>query len=604
MASVTAEPAENMEHAKHAEHTQVRINSKFTWEGVSYGVGSGKKEKTILSDISGSLTSGEVCALLGPSGAGKTSLLNVLAGRIRSKGSQRVTGNMLLDGQPISGSGLRKRIAYVMQQDLLCPTQTPREALLFSASLRLPKSVPLSEKKAMVEKMLEDLGLTKCADTYIGDDMIRGISGGEKKRTSVGIELIMKPKLIFLDEPTSGLDSYAAHSVIAKLRELAAKEGCNVLCTIHQPSSEVFHSFNKVLMLRSGQRFFFGTVQMLSEQLSKLGHGCPAEYNLADHTMFLLQTEADDKLEDVQRKMALEAPKEIDIADGTPRSANGLDSASAGFFPQLMALTSREFQSVWRNKPGLIASVAVPTVLNLFFAAIFFDVGNTDSDDYDPMSHFGGMTQVAIGGMFGAAQPLLLRFPLDRGIFLREYATQTYGAAPYFLSKSVVELPQSFLNAVIVWTCTYFIMGLQGNFLYYVLAFWAVGIAAASTALLMGCIASNPEVAQQAAPAVFVPQLLFAGFFIKTEQIPVFLRWCQYLCSLKYGMNLYILTEFGEETTKNWPMGAKMAATSFIDSNDIDTDSAWLYVLILILLIVGVRLLSVLALAQRANSFF
>merc|ERR1712226_306824 len=128
------------------------------------------------------------------------------------------------------------------------------------------------------------------------------------------------------------------------------------------------------------------------------------------------------------------------------------------------------------------------------------------------MSHFGGIAQVAIGGMFGAAQPLLLRFPLDRGIFLREYATQTYGCAAYFLSKSMVELPQSFLNAVIVWTCSYFIMSLKGNFLVYVLVFWATGMAAASTALLVGSLAANPEVAQQAAPAVFVPQIMLAGF--------------------------------------------------------------------------------------------
>ncbi len=121
-----------------------------------------------------------------------------------------------------------------MQQDLLTPTQTPREAILFSAMLRLPAEVPLAEKAELVEKMLDDLGLMDCADTLIGDEMIRGISGGEKKRTSIGIELVMKPKLIFLDEPTSGLDSFAAHAVTRKLVDLSRKDGCNVLLTIHQ----------------------------------------------------------------------------------------------------------------------------------------------------------------------------------------------------------------------------------------------------------------------------------------------------------------------------------------------------------------------------------
>eukprot|EP00931_Biecheleriopsis_adriatica_P008404 TRINITY_DN109599_c0_g1_i1.p1 TRINITY_DN109599_c0_g1~~TRINITY_DN109599_c0_g1_i1.p1 ORF type:complete len:625 (+),score=149.82 TRINITY_DN109599_c0_g1_i1:59-1933(+) len=583
-----------------------KLSSNFTWKNVTYGVGKGNKAKQILADISGSLSSGEVCALMGPSGAGKTSLLNVLAGRIRSKGAgQRVEGSMLLDGNPISGSSLRKRIAYVMQQDLLTPTQTPREALLFSARLRLPSSVSDTAKKELVEKVLSDLGLMKCADTYIGNELIRGISGGEKKRTCVGIELVVKPKLIFLDEPTSGLDSYAAHSVIAKLRELAAHEGCNVLCTIHQPSSEVFHSFNKVMFLRDGQRFFFGTVPQLSEQWVKVGRGCPSEYNLADHTMFILQTETDEELAGLQTKLNLEDPKGIeDVAKHSKLSVVMAEGKPAGFCTQLLALTKREAQGVWRDKPGMIASIIVPTVLNLFFAAIFAGVGDVKSDNYDPMSHFGGLTQVAIGGMFGAAQPLLLRFPLDRGIFLREYATQTYGAGAYFISKSMVELPQSFLNAVIVWTCTYFIMGLHGNFMWYVLTFWAVGIAAASTALLVGSIAANPEVAQQAAPAVFVPQLLFAGFFIKSDQIPVFLRWAQYTCSLKYGMNLYILNEFGESTREDWPIGAQSAASAFIDSNDIDKDNPWIYILILVCIIVVVRMLSVAALAKRSSSFF
>lgn len=584
--------------------------SKFTWEGVSYGVGSGKREKQILSDITGSLSSGEVCALIGPSGAGKTSLLNILAGRIRAKGaSQRVAGSMLLDGQAISGSSLRKRIAYVMQQDLLCPTHTPREAFLLSARLRLPSSMPTSEKNALVETMLTDLGLQKCADTYIGDEMLRGISGGEKKRTAVGIELVMKPKLIFLDEPTSGLDSYAAHSVIGKLRDLASNQGCNVLCTIHQPSSEVFHSFNKVMVLRAGECFFFGSVPGLSKQLAAFGRGCPNEYNLADHTMFLIQTETDETLIDLQKNLkkqqdAVGGEAPVKEVSGKAGWSTNMDGPSAGFCTQLVLLSKREALSVWRNKPGLIASVVVPVILNTFFALIFAQVGDYNSAEYDSMSHFGGIAQVAIGGMFGAAQPLLLRFPLDRGIFLREYATQTYGCAAYFLSKSMVELPQSFLNAVIVWTCSYFIMELKGNFIVYVLVFWVTGMAAASTALLVGSLAANAEVAQQAAPAVFVPQIMLAGFFIKSGQIPVYMRWFQWLCALKYGMSLNIFNEFGEEATKDWPVVAQMNAARLIEANELDKDNSWMYILVLVLIVVVIRLLSVAALARRASAFF
>lgn len=578
------------------------IKSKFTWTDVGMTVGADKQEKQILNSISGTLETGELCALMGPSGAGKTSLLNVLAGRTRTNRRQRITGSILLDGQPVTGAALRKRIAYVMQQDILCPTQTVRESLMFSANLRLPRSFSAKEKCAMVDQMIMELGLAKCADTYIGDDLIRGISGGEKKRTCVAIELIVQPKLVFLDEPTTGLDSFAAQNVIQKLRDLAAKEGCNVLCTIHQPSSEVFHLFNKVMLLHAGRLFFFGMVQNLSRELAGVGHACPAEYNLADHVMFLLQKESETNLELMHSKFAWKVSEEDDELVTREKSRIIAQGRTAGFCLQLWSLTKREAQGVWRNVPGLVASVVMPAVLNLLFALIFFQVGDVNAADYTAFAHFGGLFQVAIGGIFGIAQPLLLRFPMDRGIFLREYATQTYGAVPYFLSKTLVELPQSLLNAAICWTSAYWLMGLHGNFLFFVLIFWLTGTAAASTALLVGSVAANAEVAMQAAPAIFVPQLLFGGFFIRTEQIPVWLRWSQWLCSLKYGVNLYLLNEFGQETAQDWPVEARETAqVQLIDGNGVEPDLAWVYIGVLLAITIVVRLLSILFLVMRAS---
>jgi len=591
----------------HGEAAPEQAGSVFSWESVSYGVGQGAKSKEILTDNSGFVQGGELCAIVGPSGSGKTSLLNILAARVRSKGAaQRVSGTILLDGQPISGAALRKRIAYVMQQDLLCPTQTPREALLFSAVLRLPSTMPLTEKSALVEKMLADLGLLGCADTFIGNEMIRGISGGEKKRTSIGIELVMEPKLVFLDEPTSGLDSFASFSVVKKLRDLAAHGGCNVLCTIHQPSSEAFHTFQKVLLLSKGTSLFMGTIDALSKHLKAVGLGCPAEYNLADHAIYLIQTESDESLAKIKggvdgASAPTAKPKLQEVAVLTKQVT---EAKAAGFGRQTFELFKREAGVVTRNKPGMAASIIIPSMLNLLFSLIFLNVGDLDRSDYDPMSHFGAVTMVAIGGMFGSAQPLLLRFPLDRGIFLREYATSTYGAAPYFISKMLVELPQVLMNAMIVYLVTYWLMGFNGNFFYFVFTFWLTGLGAASLALLVGCIAANAEVANQAGPLLFVPQILFAGFYIKTEQIPVWLRWAQYLCSLKYGMNLFILNEFGSDTTSDWPEANKAFAATVIEENDITPDKWWLYVIVLVGIIAGFRVLAIAALARRAAAFF
>ena len=591
------------------------------------------QSKEILKGISGSLSSGEVCAILGPSGSGKTSLLNVLANRIRHKGAgQRVGGSVLLDGKKLEGGELRKRIAYVMQADLLFATQTPREALLFSAMLRLPQAMPMSEKRELVEKMLADLGLLDCADTFCGDEMIRGISGGEKKRTAIGVELVMKPELIFLDEPTSGLDSFAAKNVCQKLVELGKDQGCNILCTIHQPASEVFHTFSKTMLLYKGKCLFFGGIRGLSSGLSANGHGCPAEFNLADHAISITQTLGVEKLDELREKLesgkfaemhhGLEGGEQVgavpdsksvvagESVHSTTSSSKDVvarrGGKSAGFFVQLYHLSAREAKYVWRNKPGLIASIVAPLLLNAVFACIFEGVGDQTREQYNLQGHFGAVAQVLIGGMFGAAQPLLLRFPLDRGIFLREYATSTYGAAPYFLSKTMVELPQAFLNACLVWLAFYFIAGLQGSWILHVVIFWLAGITAGSTALLVGCLASNPEVAQQSAPPIFVLQLLFAGVFLPVSQIPEALRWIQWISSLKYAINLNILNEFGEATREagNWTLAHRMEAQAFIERNDIEADRWWFYVVMLGVLFCAFRALSILALARRATAFF
>lgn len=186
---------------------------------------------------------------MGPSGAGKSSLLNVLAGRSSPGSGISIEGKVTVGGKVINPVAFRKNIAYVMQDDALLATATPREALRFSANMRLPSSTSTETIEELVNKTLADLGLTVCADVMIGGALIKGISGGQRKRTSVGVELITKPPLLFLDEPTSGLDSYSAFSLISLLRKVASVD-CTILCTIHQPSSEVFFLFDVVIFMK------------------------------------------------------------------------------------------------------------------------------------------------------------------------------------------------------------------------------------------------------------------------------------------------------------------------------------------------------------------
>ena len=200
---------------------------------------------------------------------------------------------------------------------------------------------------------------------------------------------------------------------------------------------------------------------------------------------------------------------------------------------------------------------------------------------------------------------MIVRFPLERGIFLREYSTGTYGAIPYFIANNLVELPKAFAVSVFVWLVVYWLIGFQGAFILFVLVYWLNGVAASGTALLLGSLLNDPEVASQLSPAIFVPQMLFSGFFLPLSQIPEWLRWIQYISTLKYAVNLFVLIEFSDanQHISDPATLAEIDRVLFRD-NDIERDLWWLYVLILLLLFVAFRVTALVALMVRAKNAF
>jgi ABC-type multidrug transport system ATPase subunit len=221
---------------------------------------------------------------MGASGAGKTSLFNVLAGRVRSRGRIEVQANIRLGDNAIDPNHnykIRTMFAFVAQEDALHEPSTPRQALQFSARLRLPKSTTKKEIDDLVETYIKELGIASAADTIIGGGLRKGISGGEKRRVSIGVELISQPNIIFLDEPTSGLDSFAAKQVMGLLQKVA-KAGNIVLFTIHQPSSDVFASFDRLILLHKARLMYSGLVSNITRDFEANHFPIPPNYNPAD----------------------------------------------------------------------------------------------------------------------------------------------------------------------------------------------------------------------------------------------------------------------------------------------------------------------------------
>nr|KJB14995.1 hypothetical protein B456_002G153900 [Gossypium raimondii] len=224
------------------------------------------EERDILNGISGDVSPGEVVALMGPSGSGKTTLLNILGGRLTHSA---VAGSVTYNDQPYS-KFLKSRIGFVTQDDVLFPHLTVKETLTYAALLRLPLTLTKQQKEKRALDVIYELGLDRCQDTMIGGSFVRGVSGGERKRVCIGNEIIINPSLLFLDEPTSGLDSTTALRTVQTLQDIA-ETGKTVLTTIHQPSSRLFHKFDKLIVLGKGSLLYFGKASEATDYFSSIG---------------------------------------------------------------------------------------------------------------------------------------------------------------------------------------------------------------------------------------------------------------------------------------------------------------------------------------------
>lgn len=586
---------EDMPRSDHDEQTAERTAAgpgSMEWKGISLQA----DDKVILDSVYGSVKSGEMACILGPSGSGKTTLLNILAGRMNTKApNMEFSGDVSMGGTIVDPVAARTNIAYVMQEDALPAFSTPREILMMAVLLR-NKEISLDNQdiqQQRVEKLLSELHLEKCADTYVGNALVKGLSGGEKKRVSAAVELITSPTMVILDEPLTGLDSQSALTVVEVLKGLASRNGCGVLCTVHQPPSEIFQMFDKMICLSHGRTVYCETVKGLSNYMLNLGAPVPDETNPADHIVFHLQTLSKQSLKSFEESWAAhekvtELPL-IESARSTGSKIPPCTTSKRNFNFQLHCLLQREMRLTFRNKFGLAIRFAVVAIMNLFFASLYRGVGS--KVDLDGLhAHFGAVCSVMITTFFGAAQPVLLQFPSERPIFLREYTSEMYGIAPYFLAKTIVEIPLAFLTSLEAWLILYWILQFPGNFGVLVLISFGLTLSTASAALFLGCAVSTAESAVELLPLMLVPQVQFTGVFVNVSLIPAWLRWLQYLFPLKFAINLIAIEEF--HTSE---LGLEL-----LRQQDIVPGKAWLYVLLLVGSIVGFRALAMMSLRRRA----
>lgn len=239
------------------------------------------RERVILNSISGVVYPGEMLAMLGPSGSGKTTLLTALGGRLGGN----LKGSITYDGKPFSNQ-MKRNTGFVTQDDVLHAHLTVTETLVYTALLRLPNTFTKEQKIGVAEEVIVQMGLTRCKNSIIGGPLLRGVSGGERKRVSIAQEMLIDPSLLFLDEPTSGLDSTTAQRIVSVLWELA-QGGRTVVMTIHQPSSRLFYMFHKVLLLSEGNSLYFGSGSHVMDYFESVGYVPSVPMNPADFLLDL-----------------------------------------------------------------------------------------------------------------------------------------------------------------------------------------------------------------------------------------------------------------------------------------------------------------------------
>ncbi|KUF90223.1 hypothetical protein AM588_10006288 [Phytophthora nicotianae] len=527
------------------------------------------EQKTILNQISGSVSRGQVLGLLGPSGSGKTTLLNAVAAM--QNGTSKFTGELLLDGNKVAKE-YRRIAAYVQQDDTLFSTLTVRECIAYSAQLRLPMSMTDSAKSAMVHRVITELNLSHVANSRIGSvggsTSERGISGGERRRVSIGMELVTSPQILILDEPTSGLDSSSAHSVVKLIKELASHDRI-VILSIHQPSSRSFLLLDKIMLLGKGQLLYSGKPADSKQYFHELGFKCPEDDNVAD---FILDVAIENNnLPIVQSKQDNTVPEKVAVSvnstepeDFSPKTPigsplyepdsspfmfeDGSESRSlvASFqssMIQIRVLFTRTAQNIFRHRSLLVQHVVLSLVLALFGGLIFNNVSDNLAGFQNRMGAF-----YFILTFFGfASMSSMDLFISERPIFLRETGAMYYGAFSYFLAKMTLDslllrvLPASIFACIFYW-----IMALQASadrFLLFWLTLVLFNVAAGSICLLVGVLSRRVGSANLAATVVLLIMLLFGGFLLNSETMPDSVGWLKHLSIFGYAFEILMANE-------------------------------------------------------------
>ncbi|CAG5929446.1 unnamed protein product [Menidia menidia] len=523
--------------------------------------------KDILIDLNGIMKPG-LNAIMGATGSGKSSFLDVLAAR---KDPSGLSGEVLIDGAP-QPPNFKCLSGYVVQDDVVMGTLTVRENFSFSAALRLPSSISQQEKEQKVNRLIQELGLGKVADSKVGTQLIRGISGGERKRTNIGMELIIDPSVLFLDEPTTGLDASTANSVLLLLKRMA-NHGRTIILSIHQPRYTIYRLFDSLTLLVNGNQVYHGPAQTALEYFSEIGYTCEAHNNPADFFLDVINGDStavalnnadeedadsvslsrrgiEDKLVEEYRNCQYfkQTKAELErIAQGKPKTSTARSRTityNTSFLTQFKWVLKRTFRNLLLNPQTSIAQIAVTLFLALVVGALFFDV---KEDQSGVQNRVGALFFIVVNQCFSSLSAAEL-FITERKLFIHEYISGYYRVSVYFLCKILSDIITLRTIPAIVFSCVaYFMIGLKPTveaFFIFMLTVALVAYTATSMAFAISADQTVVAIANIFMTITCVFMMIFAGLLVNLPSIVSWLAWLKYLSIPRYGLTALQANEF------------------------------------------------------------
>lgn len=588
---------------------QVEASSPFTvyFEDVNYTVKEKKKDKPILTGVSGVFEPGTMTALMGPSGSGKTTLLDVIAGR---KNSGKLTGQVTYNGQPATSSVLKQSVGYVEQFDTLVPELTVEQMLTYAAELKLPQALGGAAKRERVERAMQQLALEECQDTVIGDALNRGISGGQAKRVNIGLALITSPSVLFLDEPTTGLDSHMANEVVAILRRLAVEGGRTICATIHSPTSYAFNLFDSLLMLKQGQviydgplegdaqhaRSYFSTsfgfappspesgiffssvewlVQITSETAAgtsvssvsasgSSGGGSAEKLTVEQYTSgkvvkkggagdldFASVYSASDLARANQEKRAqVLAARGLDANSSTSTSTSiggsNREVATSTMHGILTLLRYRTLTHI-KSPDFLGPRFGDKVMFSVLILSLYWKIG--EQTDAQSIQSTASLLYFIIALCGYGAAAFVPSLTLDRPLFYRERADGYYSTFTYYVAKFIEEAVVAAATSLLFSAIVFYSCGLQGSFGVFLGVYFLTSMIGIVLAYAVAAAVPSMEAANALLPTYVTFCMYFGGLFLIFDKIPRGWKWYSYTDFLRYAWTALMVNQFGGSST-------------------------------------------------------